>query len=85
MEVHGRKIDQIRKSQPPSYVIDKHIIELGDAFRLNQDYEEAEKQYKKVTKGEMEIISLVHLAEMYYRTKKEEKLNSIIPQIEKGV
>jgi hypothetical protein len=33
----------------------------------------------------MEIISLVHLAEMYYRTKKEEKLNSIIPQIEKGV
>lgn len=57
---------------------------MGDAFRLNENYKEAEKQYKKVTKGFMETIALVHLAEMYYRLREEEKLKLLIPQIERG-
>ena len=41
--IYNQKIEHIRKTQPPKEVIDRHIIEMGDAYRINEEYEKAEQ------------------------------------------
>ena len=47
---------------------------MGDAYRINEEYDKAEQEYKKINSGAMKVIALVHLAELYLKTKKEEEL-----------
>jgi hypothetical protein len=46
--IHSQKLQQIRKSQPSQEVLDKHTIDLGDAYRINEEYSKAEQQYLSV-------------------------------------
>lgn len=78
LTIYTQKIEHIRKSQPSKEVIERHMIEMGDAYRINEDYEKAEAEYKKVTTGGMKTIALVHLAELYMKTKKNDKLESLL-------
>lgn len=70
--IYNQRIEHIRKSQPSKEVIDRHIIEMGDAYRLNEEYDKAEVEYKKVNSGIMKTIALVHLAELYLKIKKND-------------
>ena len=85
IEVYDRKFQYIRKSQPSQDVIDKHAIEMGDVYRMNEDYKLAEEQYQSVKGGKMHLISLVHLAELYFKTHENAKLEKVINQIEKNL
>ena len=40
--IYNQRIEQIRKSEPSKEIIDKHIIEMGDAYRINEEYDKAE-------------------------------------------
>lgn len=62
-------------------MIEKHIIEMGDAYRINEDFDRAIDEYNKVTSKNMKTIALVHLAELYLKLGQVEKMEALIPEI----
>lgn len=83
--IHSQKLEQIRKSQPSQEVLDKHTIDLGDAYRINAEYSKAEQQYLSVKEGKMALIANVHLAELYFKTKESAKLQNVIIELERNI
>ena len=73
MIIYSQKMQQVRKTQSPME-IEAQTIEMGDAYRLNEEYGKAEEEYKKVQSKQLKTVALVHLAELYLKTKNESKL-----------
>jgi hypothetical protein len=38
----------LKKTNAPSNILHKYILLRGDAYRMNEDFEEAEKEYKSI-------------------------------------
>lgn len=84
LEVYDKKYQFIRNSQPSQEVMDRHTIELGDVFMMNEDFKKAEEQYLSCRNGKHQLIVLSRLAELYIKTKDDKKLEKIINEIEKN-
>lgn len=83
--IYNQKLEMIRKSQPSQQVLDKHRIELGDAYRINEQFDKAEEQFLSIKEGKMLLIAYVHLAELYFTSKSGEKLERVVCEIEKNL
>lgn len=42
LKIYDHKLQIIRQSQPSQEILDRHTIELGDAYRINEEFEKAE-------------------------------------------
>jgi tetratricopeptide (TPR) repeat protein len=81
LEVYNQKLSVIRKSQASQELLDEHTIQLGDAYRINEDFDKAEKELLSIKEGKGKLRANVHLAELYFKSKDKDKLEKIIKEI----
>ena len=84
LDVYDRKVEFLQRVGAPKTQINKFILLRGDAYRLNEDYEEAERDYKSVEGEEDELVAKVHLLELYLKKGDQKKADMVQEELERG-
>ena len=67
LEVYDKKVEYLKQASAKETELAKYVILRGDAYRMTEDYEEAEKEYRSISCEEYRMVSVVHLMELYIR------------------
>jgi hypothetical protein len=67
LEIYEKKVEYLKKISAPASEVSKYQILRGDAYRLNEEFEEAEKEYKSLPDENYRLVGLVHLLELYLK------------------
>lgn len=66
-------------------MLDEYRIEKGDALRMSEEYELAEKEYASVQTDKLKLVAKVRLLELFWLRKNEQKVLQIIDSLEKEI
>ena len=77
LEVYDRKVEFLEKSNASKAELSKFMILRGDAYRMTEDYEEAEKEYKSIPDEDYKSVAMVHLFELYLKKGDDRQAQSI--------
>jgi hypothetical protein len=82
LEIYEKKVEFLKAVKAPASEISKYQILRGDAYRLNEEFEEAEREYKTLPDENYRLVGLVHLLELYLKKGDDKSAQKVQEELE---